>query len=114
MSDTSSERRRFRRYVRSMPVQYEVERDRAWVPGHGQLITLNVGVGGAKIRVDEALEEGQYLRLRMALDGNPVSTVGRVVWVHPSRVEGMTLAGVQFDELEAASRTQLEQALASS
>lgn len=112
MTDPQMERRRFRRFLRSLPMDYEIERDRQWLPGKGQLITINVGLGGAKIRLEEELHEGDYVRLAMQIDDRKLTTVGRVVWVEASRMAGRTLAGVQFEQLEAEAESQLRLALA--
>lgn len=102
-----SERRRFRRYVKDIPVAYELEDGRAWKPGKGRILTLDLSEGGARIRIAEDLAEGQYIRLVLNLGGKPRSTMGRIAWVGTAEADGLSTAGVDFEGLEDATRDRM-------
>jgi c-di-GMP-binding flagellar brake protein YcgR len=105
------ERRQYERYFKSVPLTYEVERDGAWVPGTGQLITVDMSAGGAKVRCEEPVRVGSRLALSMTLEGAHFSTLATVVWVSPSRVEGHTIAGLRFEDLGDDERGSLDKSL---
>jgi PilZ domain len=113
MSDTMpqsskpSDRRRFKRYYKDVPVAYELEDGRSWKPGKGKILTLDLSAGGARIRIAEDLAEGQYIRLVLHLGGKPRSTVGSIAWVESEQADGLVTAGVSFQELEDATRDQM-------
>ncbi|MBM3460870.1 MAG: hypothetical protein FJX76_02095 [Armatimonadetes bacterium] len=102
------ENRRYKRYVRSMPVEYQVlGEDGVPQPARGQVVTLDIGGGGIKVRADKSLSPGDMLYLRLPLQEQPFYSLGRVAWVEPSRVQGRSLAGLQFVDLPVTERDRL-------
>lgn len=110
--DNGIERRRFKRYLKAVPLSYEVELESGWVAGRGQLITVDLSAGGARVRCEDEVTVGQHLAISMELDGHHFSPVATVVWVSPSRLEGQVVAGLNFEDVDDAARERFEQALA--
>lgn len=110
---TSLEKRRYQRFVKSVSVQYQQLRtDGEILPGEGQMVTLDIGGGGMKIRVDQRLHTGDLLYLHLPLDSVPFFSLGRVVWTQDSRVQDRFVAGLQFVDLSETEQQRLSRLLA--
>ena len=81
--DRWKERRRFRRQSVILPSTLETPR------GIMQCVTVDLSLGGARIRVDEKLEPLEQVTLVLAKFGR---FPGHVVWRHPAE------AGLQFND----------------
>jgi hypothetical protein len=102
------DKRRYRRFVKSMQVEYQVRGGSGMLlPGKGQMVTLDIGGGGFKFRVDHALQAGDVLYVRLPLGDASFFSLGRVAWVEPSRVKQRFLAGLQFIDLPAQEQARL-------
>lgn len=102
------EGRRYQRYLKSVPVRYQVLRpDGTIAPGQGQMMTLDIGGGGMKIRLDQKLEKGDLLYLHLPLDNVPFFGLGHVAWLDDSRVKGRYVAGLTFIDLSESEQTRL-------
>lgn len=105
--------RRYRRFLKSVPVEYQIlERNGSLQPGRGQMVTLDIGGGGIKFRVNQALSVGDLLYVRLPVADDPFFSLGRVAWTQSSRVPGRYLAGLQFVDLPAAEQNRLTHHLA--
>lgn len=105
------ERRRYKRYLKAIPLSYEIELDGEWGPGEGQLITMDLSAGGARVRCNREVLVGQRLALSMDLEGFHFCPVATVVWVSPSRVDGCVIAGVEFEDVDDAARDRVGERL---
>lgn len=105
------ERRRFQRYVKAIPMHFEVERGGNWVAGDGQLITMDVSAGGAKVRCEASITLGDRLAISMNLEGSRFSTLAKVVWVSPSAVAGQNIVGIEFIDLDDEQHQDLDDKL---
>ncbi len=105
--------RRYRRFVKSLAVEYQVcTPDGKRIPGKGQMVTLDIGGGGFKFRVDHKMSKGDMLYVKLPILGEePFFSLGRVVWLDKSRVAGRWMAGLQFVDLSATERDRLVAAL---
>lgn len=107
------EDRRYRRFVKSLQVEYQVcTPGGKRTPGKGQMVTLDIGGGGFKFRIDQKLNKGDTLYVRLPLQGQHFFSLGRVAWVEKSRVEGRYMAGLQFLDLSDVERERLVRYLA--
>lgn len=105
---TPADNRRYQRFLKSVPVQYQLLRtDGEIVPGEGQMMTLNIGGGGMKIRVEAQLEVGDLVYLHLPLDQVPFFSLGRVIWLEDSRVADRWVAGLQFVDLSDTEQRRL-------
>lgn len=102
------ERRRYQRYVKTLPMRYDLERDGEWVEGTGQLITMDMSAGGARVRCPGDIKVGERLAVSTTIEGYPFTTPARVVWTSPSRVDGYVVAGLLFEDLDEAARDTVE------
>jgi hypothetical protein len=100
--------RRYQRFVKSVDVQYQLLRaDGEIVPGQGQMMTLDIGGGGMKIRVEQRLHSGDLLYLHLPIDAVPFFSLGRVIWIDDSRVADRFVAGLQFVDLSESEQQRL-------
>ncbi|NDD29610.1 MAG: PilZ domain-containing protein [Proteobacteria bacterium] len=112
-TEPTTEKRRYKRFVKSVPVQYQLLRaDGEIIPGEGQMMTLDIGGGGMKIRVDQKLEMGDLAYLHLPLDSVPFFSLGRVIWIEDSRVPDRWVAGLQFVDLSESEQSRLNSLLA--
>lgn len=113
-TETLSDNRRHQRFEKSVPVQYQLLRaDGDIVPGEGRMMTLNIGGGGMRIDVEQALESEDLLYLHLPLGDMPFFSLGRVVWVGASPTPGRYVAGLQFVDLSETEQSRLLNALES-
>lgn len=112
-TETLSDNRRHQRFEKSVPVQYQLLRaDGDIVPGEGHMMTLNIGGGGMRIDVEQALESEDLLYLHLPLGDTPFFSLGRVVWVGASPTPGRYVAGLQFVDLCDTEQSRLLNGLA--
>lgn len=110
--ETPSDNRRHPRFDKRVPVQYQLLRtDGNIVPGEGHMMTLNIGGGGMRIDVEQALEREDLLYLHLPLGDMPFFSLGRVVWVGASPSPGRYVAGLQFVDLSETEQNRLLNAL---
>lgn len=88
----------------------------------------NIGPGGVRIRIDETLEPGTLLELKLDLSGvhsfkknsmfvdktamEPLTVIGKVVWCGPGQDGERLEAGVEFVDIYEDDRRALEKYLA--
>jgi hypothetical protein len=96
-----------------MPVSYQFcGHNGVLTPGTGQMVTLDIGGGGFKFRMDHRVEAGDILYVHLPLEPQPFFSMGRVVWADASRLPGRFLAGLHFIDLSEVERSRLIRFLA--
>lgn len=107
-----SDKRRYQRFLKSVPVQYQhLGVNGKITPGEGQMMTLDIGGGGMRIRVEQKLTIDDLLYLHLPLDNFPFFSLGRVIWLDNSRIQGRMVAGLQFVDLSETEQRRLIQLL---
>lgn len=105
-----SEQRRFPR--KQINVEFRV-REVARI-GRLSFDTVDLSVGGAFLESEVLFEEGEPLELELQIPGT-ASTLrarARVAWIRRIDPDGATGMGVQFEEMSAADRQEIERLLA--
>jgi Tfp pilus assembly protein PilZ len=66
-------------------------------------VVANISEGGACVLTDGVFEVGERLILLLSLSREPlpVETAGRVVWMRPTRDQGIVRYGLQWDDVSA-------------
>ena len=102
------ERRRFSRTSQSLDAQYRLigELSTSWM----QVIAVNIGAAGARIRGAESMEVASLLELQVQLPGarKPLVVQGRVIWSR-MQASGVTESGVEFLEITAEQQWQIDE-----
>ena len=66
--------------------------------------TENIGAGGVRVIIEERLEIGVIVGLKISLESNPVTCKGRVVWVvegsGPSVSSPSFDTGIEFSQIQ--------------
>jgi c-di-GMP-binding flagellar brake protein YcgR len=101
---------RYNRYPIRLPVVYQAESSKTGKAGIGW--TRNLCEGGACVELDERLEPGTPLTVRMQTDRGPIEAKAEVVWVGG---EGSAWSGIphglSFTEVAPNQRQQLHDML---
>ena len=104
------ERRKYRRFPVSLPVEYY----RADSPIKQTSQTLDASEGGLQILFPEQMEIGQNLKLKLFFSSgselNAIETLGEVVWMNPRLGEGEKhyRSGVTFTNISPEDMTKLK------
>jgi c-di-GMP-binding flagellar brake protein YcgR len=104
------ERRKYRRFPVSLPVEYY----RADSPINQTGQTLDASEGGLQILFPEQMEIGQNLKMKLFFSSgselNSIETLGELVWMNPQLGEGKKhyRSGVKFTNISPEDMTKLK------
>lgn len=109
MSD--QEKRRSQRFDSLNLLHYKVldARDRQLGDGMGR--TLNVSEGGLLLETTTLFEKGQEICVTIGLEEEAVDVQGVIVHCKPSGNDGMYVAGIRFENLNADGARVLDKYL---
>ncbi len=101
--DDSDERRRFGRSDLLVRVEYST------VDEIFSEFTRDINEGGLFIETEKPRPTGTEVAMRFNLPGNgePLQTIGRVVWVRSANDQSPAGMGIEFDELSSEDRDRI-------
>ena len=111
----SFERRRYRRFIVRLPIEYYQVNSRINQTGQ----TLNASEGGLEVLFSEQIEIGQHLRAKLFFSSGPelnaIKILVEVVWMNDHLAEGERYyrSGVKFIEISPEDSDKLEKFLSS-
>ncbi|MFH1338674.1 MAG: PilZ domain-containing protein [Candidatus Omnitrophota bacterium] len=98
-TNTTKERRNFRRVNARFPIRYQIKRGGFFATG----LTQDVSISGTKLNADRFFPSGIKLKLELNILSKVIKPIGRVVWSqalpHSDRYQ-MGIAFIEVDPLE--------------